>query len=57
MKTTVKELKRGVIYYKNNQVIYFASGHFCYSSFEYQNKFKTLSELKTIVKKELNINL
>jgi hypothetical protein len=57
MKTTVKDLKRGVIYYKNNQVIYFAAGSFCYSSFEYQNKFKSLSELKRTIKNELNINL
>lgn len=57
MKTTVKDLKRGVIYYKNNQVIFFAAGFFCYSSLEYQNKFKTLSELKRTIKTELNINL
>ena len=51
------ELKRGNVYSKNGYTIYFTAGMFVFSSYDMNNKYYTLKELKADVLKELKIKL
>lgn len=54
---TIKQLKKGFTYTKNNYTIYYSCGFLYFSSMYDHAKARTFKELKQVVKEWYNLNI